>query len=139
MFFKRLCFISLMTLPACSVSGTEQLTKQLQPAASWLAAVDFAAESWVNNRVPTSYVQQMIQEASRNVSKTRQSLEKIHDSPADTRSAASALLGRSASTLRELRGAVSISDLRLTRARADHLKSLGDSLDAMVDKLEAIK
>ena len=139
MFFRRLSFIILVTLPACSGSGAEQLTKQLQPAASWLAAVDFAADSWIGNRLPTSFLEQTLQEAAQNLSQTRQAIDRIHDAPADTRTEASAVLAQSVSVLKALRGAVAISDLRASRARAEQLKNLGDTLDTLVDQLEAAK
>ena len=53
-------------LTACSnASPDEKLADDLQPISSWTATLAFAAEGWLGNRVPASFVRATIKSAQK--------------------------------------------------------------------------
>ncbi len=104
-------------LVACSRQTPDQkLADAIDPATSWIATLDLASDSWLGNRVPTSFVRESLKSAQKELEKAQ---ETVDSSKADARlrDSVRAQLRIADDAAAELGGAIQRSD-RAAVARA---------------------
>jgi hypothetical protein len=63
-------------LAACRQQSPEQkLLKDIDPAASWIATLQFAGEKWLANSVPTQFVRATVHAAQKDLKKTTRTVD----------------------------------------------------------------
>jgi hypothetical protein len=71
----RYALILLLLAGCSSKSPDEQLTKDVGPAMSWVATLQFASQKWLVNSVPTLFVRAAAGNAKKAFDKARKSVE----------------------------------------------------------------
>jgi hypothetical protein len=125
-----------MLLAGCNEAGPARLAKQLEPAPSWLSAIEFGANGWLANRVPLAFFQRTVQEAAQNLGNIDQRIATLTGVPGDAQSAARASLGQARASVRTLGAALERGDSASVRVSAQQLKALGDALEALLQRLQ---
>jgi hypothetical protein len=73
---RHLAFFLCAALAACRQQSPEQkLLKDVDPAASWMATLQFAGEQWLANSVPTRFVRATVHAAQKDLKKTTRTVD----------------------------------------------------------------
>ena len=106
-------------LAACGNQPPDRkLIKDIGPAISWVSALEFAAEDWLGNRVPSAFMRESLKSADQVLEKARQSVDQSKASE-PLRNAVAQQLRAGADAAGELKAAVTRGDRAgVGRARA---------------------
>ena len=73
---RHLAFFLCAAFATCRQQSPEQkLLKDIDPAASWMATLQFAGEQWLANSVPTRFVRATAHAAQKDLKKTARTVE----------------------------------------------------------------
>src|SRR6185369_11052763 len=101
---RRVALILLVLLCACKTRD-ERLASEVQSAASWTATFELTCESWLGNRVPSSFVRATLKSGRKTLDQVSQSFDEMN-APADLRSA----LSRARTAANQLENAIDRGD-----------------------------
>ncbi|MFL6197154.1 MAG: hypothetical protein ACJ75H_23410 [Thermoanaerobaculia bacterium] len=78
-----LILTALALLGCSSKSPDEELLDATRPLGSWVATLQWTAEAWTANRVPTSFVRNVVDSARDSLDKTREATAKAPIGPGE--------------------------------------------------------
>jgi len=79
----RKCLLILaIVIASCSHQTPEQkLLSSLDPATSWIATLDFTAECWLGNRVPSAFVRASVSAAQKALDQAKNDIDSSKADP----------------------------------------------------------
>lgn len=126
-----LAVLAAVALLGCSSkSPDEELLDATRPLGSWVATLQWTAEAWTANRVPTSFVRNIVDSARDNLDKTREATAKAPVEPGQRAPFASAIAEARAAGSGLLQ-AVERADHAGVMRQAGRLAALGKRIEAL--------
>lgn len=116
----RACFtfIALFLAGCNNKTPEQQLLHDVQPAVSWIASLQLATESWLGNRVPTSFIRNAIDAADTSLEKAQAAADESKANDGLRNSVREQLRVARAAAV-DVRAAIATEDrVRVLRARA---------------------
>lgn len=123
----------------CSGNDAKEVTAQLETVSSWTATLQLIAESWLDNRVPVSFVSRSTDEAARRLKTAEQALEKLEGVPRALQTEARLGVRHAREAARALSIAAAARDTLQARAYAHQLDILGARMEALKKRAQALQ
>jgi hypothetical protein len=85
-FARAVTAAALLAAAACKTQQ-QKFSDQLETSASWLAAIDMAGHSWMENRVPVRFSRQLVDEGHSELAASEAAIAGLHVQAGDAASA----------------------------------------------------
>ena len=103
-------YLTILLISCGSQSSADQLAKELQTVASWIATAHMVGKAWNDGNVPTPYTQRTLQAAEESLQEEADKLTQTSKIPPNTRRTALELLRNVKTTLGQMQPAVEGGD-----------------------------
>lgn len=128
---RLLSILILAALWGCSSkSPEEELLDASKPLGSWVATLQWTAEAWTANRVPTAFARNVVAAARDNLRKTAEATAKAPISP-EQRAPFTAAIHEAQAAAVALLQAVERADKASVKGQAGRLADLGKRVEAL--------
>ena len=135
-FTRGLIAIIALSAPACKTQ-TEKLADQLETSSSWLAAIDMAEHSWMENRVPVRFTRQLVDEGRSSLSASARAIADIRVPGVDAVTARDELL-RATTTIDSLLAALDRRDMMGAGRVMPMVTAQRQTIDAMAKRAKSV-
>lgn len=135
---RRLClFLAIALIAACShKSEDEKLLDAADPAASWSATLQLAAEKWLGNSVPSSFARATIDAAGKAFDKTGKQVAQSQGSQ-KLRDAIKVQLDNVQAAAGDFKQAIEKNDRRAVAACAHRFGQATQALQRLADQKDS--